>query len=120
MQRLLLGFILFLLPVAASADYAADWTAAHDGGVRVKVTMAAHSAAIDILGEGASGKDLKDQKRQELAYRVLSTWNDDILERFAVAAVADGSITGASSDAQVKTRLSALWDDLAGVPTKER
>ena len=95
------------------------------GGFREQLAIAMRSAAIDIAGEAESDppKNHRDAARHSLAVSVLlddGTW----LPRFALAAVADGALSGvardAAGDTAVKNRLAAIWDDLADIETKYR
>jgi hypothetical protein len=99
--------------------YATDYANANDDSLQQKVRVAAVSAALNIAGEATTTKNTVDEKRHRLAETVLADGCLDQLERFMFAVVATGAITPASTDAQIDTRVAAIWDDLAGVSGRD-
>ena len=95
--------------------YATDYTNANDGSLQQRVRVAMIAAALAIAGEAVTSKNVVDEKRMALAKLVLSDGGDSQLERFMFAVVAGNAITPASTDAQIDTRLGAVWNDLAEV-----
>jgi hypothetical protein len=95
--------------------YATDFTNANDDSLQQKVRVAAVAAALNISGEAVTSRNTVDEKRHRLAELVLSDGCLEQLERFMFAVVAAGAVTPASTDAQIDSRLSAIWNDLAGV-----
>lgn len=75
------------------------------------------NTATAIVGEALTGNGLteKHKKRHALGVAVLADGGLSQLERFMFTAVAGGALTTGSTDAAIDSRLSAIWDDLAGV-----
>lgn len=93
--------------------YSDDYNLAVNETWRQRVVIALKSAAIDVAGEAGTAGTIKT-KRHDLAVRVLND-SDALYSLFRFAVVADGAVTLASTDAQIKTRISAVWNDHAGV-----
>jgi hypothetical protein len=77
---------------------------------RVKISMV--RAAISISNELASAPN--HNNRLPLAKKVIQdpdTWS----KTFTTAVVADTTITSASTDAVINTRVDVVWDSLASV-----
>ena len=99
--------------------YDADYQAAGDSPFRARLKMALIAAAIAIQGEATTAKTVKDEKRGALADVVLNSMGEELLTRFALAAVVGGALTTASTDGQIDTRVAAIWNDMAGVRGSE-
>jgi len=87
---------------------------------RIKVEMAMIKAAGQIAGETpASPANIpKDDKRHDLTQNVYSN-KEAWLDRFAHACAAKGTLSNASTDADVEFTVGEVWDDLAGVTGAE-
>jgi hypothetical protein len=96
-----------------------DFTLANDGTFQQKLRMAICKTAVSVAGEASTVLATKDEKRHQLAVAVLVDGGIGKLEAFAFASVAGGALTGASTDTDIETRLSAIWNDLAGVSGRD-
>ena len=96
--------------------YDTDFTNANNEGLQKKVRAAMCSTAMAVLGETWSGSSTLGLKRHALAEKVLADGGLAQLERFMFAACSGGgAVTPTSNDAAIDTRLSGIWNDLAGV-----
>lgn len=96
--------------------YDTDYTAANDETLQKKVRAAMCATALAIIGETWSGSSTLGLKRHALGHAVLADGGLAQLERFMFAACSGaGAITTGSNDAAIDTRLSGIWNDLAGV-----
>lgn len=92
-----------------------DYTLANDATFRQKLRIAICSIALDVAGESPTSQNVVDEKRSALATAVLKDGAEAAVEAFSYPAVASGALTGQSTDQEIKNRLSAIWNDLAGV-----
>lgn len=123
MKKLAAFIVAFMLVLPAWGTYETDYALSQDATFQSRLAVAMRDAALDIAGEAPSGKDTMDRLRQQLAFSVLNDDDDVWLKRFAIAACEGGALgsTGAPpGDADIKTRLSAIWDDMAGIEMKYR
>jgi len=95
--------------------YSTDFTNANDEPLQQRVRVAMCATAALIVGEAWTGNGDKNAKRHALGVAVLVDGGLAQLERFMFAACAGAALTPASTDANIDSRLSAIWDDLAGV-----
>jgi hypothetical protein len=81
---------------------------------RDRVLIAALNTAVAVGTEASSGDARKDSLRKTLATNVL---NDPAgyVNRFSFAAAADPAISFGSTDNAIVTKVSALWNNIAGV-----
>lgn len=104
-------------------SYLSDYTTSQDTSFRQKVFMAAKQAALAIAGETASGHPQLDSKRVDLSNKVtndmLSTSSGGMIDRFCFSAVTGGVLTTSSTDTDIYNRITAIWNDLAGVTTAD-
>ncbi len=85
------------------------------GVFRERCLASAIGVAIAVQGESqAAMTTVQWQKRAVLADGVLAHPNTHE-RRIALAVAADGVTDNASTDAAIDARVTALWDDLAGV-----
>lgn len=102
---------------------ATDYTNSQDSALKQKILMATKAAAVSIVGEAATSFPTLDSKRHDLGETVLTSMNDansPLLAQFALAACSGGVITTASSDTDISNRVSAIWNDLAGVSIRDQ
>jgi hypothetical protein len=92
--------------------YLDQYRLATDSDFRQRVVVAYVTAAKQIMAEAATVTG--HAKRVDFANRVLVNplvWD----LHFSLAVVADTSISGASTDAQLKSVVDASWNGLANV-----
>lgn len=89
-------------------SYTGQDTLARDVAFIPKVRQSIVRAAIAINGENPA--TLHHIERANLAFQVLRN-PDSFAPMFAQGVTADDTITGASSDAAIDGRVSAIWDD---------
>lgn len=100
--------------------YDTDFNNANDEGLQKKVRAAMCATALQVIGEAQGASDILTTKRHALGVAVLADGGLSQLERFMFAACSGaGAITPASNDVAIDTRLSAIWNDLAGVRNVE-
>lgn len=99
--------------------YNTDYTNANDESLQQRVRVAMVNTAIAIVGESVGSNGAAHAKRHALGLAVLADGGLEQLERFMFACVAGAALTPASSDANIDSRLSAIWNDLAGVMITE-
>lgn len=97
-----------------------DLDLANNGKFRVKIRIAITKTANSVAGEtpASPANTALDDKRHALSQNVYSDveiWTD----RFALACAAQGTLTTASTDADVEFTVASLWNDLAGVTGAE-
>ncbi len=86
----------------------------------VKVRVAIVKVATDIAGEIPTAKTAKDDKRHALTLLVLAQGGPGaFVGIFAEACAARGTLTIASTDADVEFTVASIWDDLSGVSGAE-
>ena len=88
----------------------------------IKVRVAMVKVAADIVGESPANptNTPKDDKRHALGELVLAQGGPAaFLATFAEACASLGTLTTASTDADVEFTVGAVWDDLAGVSGAE-
>jgi len=93
-----------------------------DGNFRNKIKVAVLKVATDIVGEipAAGPKIPKDDKRHALGVLILTPGAiTSYTLLFAEACAALGTLTIASTDADVEFTVTSIWDDLAGVTGAE-
>lgn len=95
--------------------YDTDFANANDETLQKRVRVAMVNTATAIVGEAFASGQTIGMKRHALGLSVLADGGIADLERFMFACVAGGAITPASTDANIDTRLSAIWNDLAGI-----
>lgn len=78
-----------------------------------RVQQAAVKTAVAVSSEAASGEAIKDQKRGDFALALLH--DPQKYARLLAYGVAAQGLNGASSDGQIETTISALWNAYAGV-----
>lgn len=99
--------------------YDTDFTNANDGGLQQKVRCGMVKIAMDIVGEAVGANGARHEKRHNLGVLVLRDGGLEQLERFMFACCSGGGLTASSTDTDINNRLSAIWDDLAGVKIQE-
>ena len=95
---------------------------AADGEFLNKVRVAIVKVALDVMGETPdAGPNIpKDDKRHALGEKVLVPGGPaSYLPLFAEACAALGTLSTASTDADVEFTVTSIWDDLAGVTGAE-
>lgn len=90
--------------------YDTDFTNAQDQGLLRKIQIAICSVAIDVQAEASSTAFHAARSAYALLVLANPAGYADVL---AYGMCADAAITPASSDAQVKTRASAVWNAYA-------
>lgn len=98
--------------------YAADDTLSSDATFRGRVRMAMVNAARQIATEARTVKATLDVKRNLLAVKVL---NDPAtyVDRFVQASIEAGTLVSGSTDANIDTAVSAIWNGLAGITAQD-
>jgi hypothetical protein len=92
--------------------YADEYTLARDASFWHRVQMAMVSAAVDIQSEA----DTATNHARRSAYAKLALNDPETVAQVMAYGVADGSgISSSSSDADLKSRVSAIWNAYAGV-----
>jgi hypothetical protein len=87
--------------------YLDDYMLTLNGDFQYRVQLALASIALDIQAEAVNTAN----HSQRSAYALLVLANlPGYAQRMAPAIVTDGQITGASTDAQLKSRCSAVWN----------
>ena len=94
--------------------YAAQYTDSQAATFQAKVNVALASVCVDIIGEVRPANLDGWNKRHDLAFSCI---NDPTLHlnAFAIAIVSDDITNDSSTDAAIKTRCGAVFNDLAGV-----
>jgi len=98
--------------------FAAQYTDSQLVEFRGKVHVAMAKTAVAIVGEAASANSNTDNKRHKLGVQVLrdpAAW----IEQFSIATVSDDATNNSSTDAAVESRISAIWNDIAGIGSHE-
>lgn len=103
-------FVLFL-SLATFADYATQATLAIDPAFQSRVKIAAFIAAVSIVNEPLN--TVNHARRTAFAQTFVHNI-DSYISRMALGVAADGTITAASSDAAIQTRVATIWDTFAG------
>ena len=98
--------------------YTNDDTLSSDVTFSGRIRMAMVKAATQISSEARTVRNAVDQKRNALAVKIL---NDpaSFTVRFVHAAIEAGALTSASTDAQLDTAVSGVWNGIAGVTTQD-
>ena len=106
-------------------SYAADWALSQTASFQEQVQMAVFKAATAISNEAATTHPTLDLKRHTLASQVLQTSGSGygqssgpINMQFVWAAIETG-LTGTPTDAQVDTAISSIWNEVAGVTSRD-
>ena len=97
--------------------YSEQYTLSQEKTFKEKVHIAIITAAVDIAGEtkpvGTPPVGLvKWQKRAELARSILS---NNSVGQWGLLVASEPTITAISTDAELLARVSAVFDDVAGV-----
>lgn len=87
--------------------YVDDYTLTLNGDFQYRVQIALASIAIDIQSEATNTAN--HAARSLYSIQVLANL-PGYAQRMAPAIVADGAIVAESTDAQIKTRCSAVWN----------
>lgn len=87
--------------------YLADYLLTLDGDFQYRVQIALASIALDIQAEAVNTAN--HSQRSAYAMQVLENLSG-YAQRMAPAIVADGAVTSQSTDAQIKSRVSAVWN----------
>lgn len=98
-------------------SYAADLTLATTGSFQNQVEMSMVKAAVAIANEARTTHNAIDQKREDLASRVLNS-PSSFVTAFSFACVETG-LTGTPTDAQVDTAVASVWNGIAGVKSSD-
>lgn len=95
-------------------SYQADYGQATNDNVYVqRVQMAMLSAAVDIATEAAG---TTNHANRVALVKAAANAPAGYAHLFAYLAAVDASTTVASTDAEIKARVSAIWNVVAGVP----
>lgn len=94
--------------------YSADFALATTTTFLNQVLMSSVNAAVAIANSARTTDNNVDQKRANLASRVLNN-PTSFNSAFAYAAVRAGNLTGTPTDAQVDTAIASCWNGMAGV-----
>lgn len=95
-------------------SYSQQIEVANDPAFINRVQQAAVQTALAVSAEASSAKAGVDSARLTFATQVLRD-PQKYARLLAYGAVADGSLSLGSSDAQIAGRLSAIWNAYAGV-----
>jgi hypothetical protein len=93
--------------------YSADFSLATNTTFQNQLQMSMVKAATAISNEARTIRNVVDQKRNNLAQRILTN-PSALVVQFAYAAVEAG-LTGTPTDAQVDTAVSGVWNAIAGI-----
>lgn len=98
--------------------YTADDTLSNDAAFRGRVRMAMVNAARQIATEARTVKAALDVKRNVLAVKVL---NDpaSYVDRFVQASIEAGTLVSGSTDANLDTAISGVWNGIAGITAQD-
>lgn len=94
--------------------YSADMTLANTSSFQNQVQMSIVKAAVAIANSAKTTDNNIDQKRGNLASRVLQNPTSWVVP-FSYACVEAGGLTGTPTDAQVDTAVASCWNGMAGV-----
>jgi hypothetical protein len=98
--------------------YSGDDTLSSDAVFSGRVRMAMVKAAQNVASEARTVRNAVDQKRNALAVKVLNDPASQVV-RFVHGAIVAGALVSASTDAQIDTAVSAIWNGIAGVTPQE-
>lgn len=98
--------------------YTADDTLATDVTFQARIRMAIVQAANAVASEARTVRNTVDQKRNSLANKVLNDPATYVI-RFTYAAIRAGNLLTGSTDAQIDTAVSSVWNGVAGVTTAD-
>lgn len=87
--------------------YLADYALTLNGDFAYRVQIALASISLDIQSESSGTPYHSD--RSKYALSVVSN-TEGYATRMLPALVADGSLTDQSTDAQIKSRVSSVWN----------
>jgi hypothetical protein len=99
-------------------SYSADYTLSQTQSFQNTIQMALISVALTVAVTAPSGDAVIDGLRNALAAAVLN--NPAVyVARFTVAAIEEGALTAASTDAQIFAAVGNVWSAIAGVTTRD-
>jgi hypothetical protein len=91
-----------------------DYSLSQDLDFRKKLRIAMAKVALAVVGENPSTNGTYDEKRHAYGVAVLNNV-DAYLDRFAYAAVSQGTLSGLSTDGDIEFMVTSVFSDLAGV-----
>jgi hypothetical protein len=95
-------------------SYAADDTLANTASFQTQVRCSIVKAAVNIASEARTTHPNIDQKRENLANRVLNNPTSFVVP-FSYACIEASALAGTPTDAQVDTAVATAWNGMAGV-----
>ena len=98
--------------------YTDDYALSQDATFQNRIEMSMIKAAIAIGNASSSGDAVVDGKRSVLSFSVLNNPSVYIL-RFTLAAIEAGPLTSGSTDANIDTAISSVWNAMAGVTSRD-
>lgn len=98
-----------------AATLLASYQLSVDPTFRVKVLTAIATAALAVHGETPSNpaNTIKDAKRSDLAFGVISNANG-YLDRFALLVASRPGISSNATDNDIQFSVNEVWNDVAG------
>jgi hypothetical protein len=94
--------------------YAADFALSTNVAFLNQVQMSMAKAAVSISNEARTLHATVDEKRNKLAFLVLT--NPTVyISQFAIAAIEAAGLSGTPTDAQVDSAITSVWNAIAGV-----
>jgi hypothetical protein len=99
-------------------SYTADDTLSQDATFRGRIRMSMVKAAVAIASEARTVRNLVDQKRNKLAVAILNG-PSTFMDQFTHSAIEANALVAASTDANIDTAISSVWNGIAGVTPQD-
>jgi len=94
-------------------SYLAQLPLRSDSDFYGRTVLSIINAAISIVNESSSTSN--HEIRKALALKILNRTDDFIIKQMLDGVICSGIITLSSTDAELDTRVSAIWDSYAGI-----
>jgi hypothetical protein len=103
-------------------SYSADFTLSTNAAFIGLIQMSMVNNALQIASERPTAFPIVDSKRNTLAVGVLNN-SSLYLTRFVLAAIesnGETTLTASSTDVQIDSAITSVWNDIAGVTTRDQ